>query len=120
MSDQSSIKGLWTGSFQYFSSPDAGDHPFKAKIFERDGVLSGMVIEEHEMALQSVRAEIKGSREGRRITFTKTYLESSEIYKSAVEYAGEIAADGDTITGTWKLPHDGGPFTMTRDASTEI
>lgn len=115
MDETVSIKGLWEGHFEYFSSPDTGSHPFKAKIFDKDGEISGLVIEEHSLSFEQVRSQISGKREGRSVTFTKQYLEADEMHKAIIEYAGEVSQDGSQITGTWKLPHDGGPFTMTRE-----
>lgn len=111
MSEEVSVRGLWDGAFQYSSSADIGDHPFKAKLVEKDGEISGLVVEE-ALSGGQVKAEIHGTLDGRTIMFRKTYLTQSTDYRSAVEYEGSVSADGKIISGTWKLPHDGGTFRM--------
>ncbi|WP_271077220.1 hypothetical protein [Aurantiacibacter sp. MUD61] len=113
MPETAEIRGLWNGSFQYSSSADVGDFPFRAKIVEKDGEVSGLIIED-SLSGGTVKAEIKGRLDGRAITFTKTYLTDKEHYTASVEYAGQVSADGNAMSGTWKLPHDGGTFRMTR------
>ncbi|MBH5323223.1 hypothetical protein [Aurantiacibacter sediminis] len=113
MSERAEIRGLWNGSFQYSSSADVGDFPFKAKIVEKDGDVSGLIIED-SLSGGTVKAEIKGRLDGRAISFTKTYLTEKDHYAHAVQYEGQISADGTAISGTWRLPHDGGTFSMIR------
>ena len=114
MPDPIDIRGLWEGAFQYTSSADAGDFPFKAKIIQKDGAISGLIMEDNVAHGGTVKAEIEGTLSGQTVRFTKTYLHASEQYRNAVEYSGMINAEGSEISGIWKLPHDGGTFVMAR------
>lgn len=115
MSEDLTIKGMWEGAYQYSSSSDVGDFPFKARFTESDGKISGLVVEEDlNQGKGTIRAETEGTINGRAIQFTKRYIQADETYGRPVEYAGELSADGSRITGTWRLPDDGGTFTMTR------
>lgn len=114
MADAIDIRGLWEGAFQYTSSADAGDFPFKAKFIQKDGAISGLIMEDNVAHGGMVKAEIEGTLSGQSLRFTKSYLHASDQYKNAVEYEGTVNADGSEISGTWKLPHDGGTFAMSR------
>ncbi|MDE1466149.1 hypothetical protein [Aurantiacibacter sp. D1-12] len=115
MTDAVSVKGMWEGAYQYSSSSDVGDFPFKARLTENDGKVSGLVVEEDlNQGTGTIRAQIEGTIEGRVIRFTKTYIEASNTYARPVEYDCEVNTEGDRITGTWRLPDDGGTFSMRR------
>lgn len=116
MQEANDVKGMWEGSFQYSSSLDVGEFHFKARLTSKDGAVSGIIIEDHMTASGDVKSKVEGVVEGNALRFTKQYLEASHEYKSAVEYEGELSASGNVISGTWKLPHDSGTFTMKRSA----
>ena len=115
MTERISIKGMWEGAYQYSSSSDVGDFPFKLRLTESDGKVTGLVVEEDlNQGRGTIRAEIEGTLQGRALQFTKRYVDAGETYGRPVEYRGEVGTGGDRITGTWQLPDDGGTFTMQR------
>ena len=56
--------------------------------------------------MANLRSTIKGTLQGSRITFVKTY----DIDMHQVEYEGDIGPDGLTMAGGWKLNGMEGPF----------
>jgi hypothetical protein len=110
------ISGLWMGSYSY-----PGGHgpttPFLARISDDSGALSGTIIEPNTMgpSSDSLEAVLSGSRQGRSVDFTKTYDGASDA-AHAVDYVGQLSADGDTITGVWSLAALDGTFEMYREA----
>jgi len=114
MTDTLDINGMWEGSFEYSSSLDVGEFRFKARLKNSDGTISGIILEDHLSGSGQVKSTVEGECDGKAIRFTKQYLESSSEYKSQVEYEGQLSASGDVISGTWKLPHDSGTFSMTK------
>ncbi len=114
MRDAIDIKGLWNGSYRYSASEEIGATPFKARLAYSDGVLSGVILEVHLHKDSDIRAKIEGIFDGKRVQFTKQYLEAGLEYQRAVEYQGEVDEDGCMITGTWSLPDDSGTFEMRR------
>lgn len=114
MSDTANLGGNWEGAYQYSSAPDAGDFPFKARLLVKDDALTGIIVEENLRLQGRSQADLTGTLAGRTVAFTKSYRDTSGGYSNPVEYRGELSADGQTISGTWTLPHDSGTFTMTR------
>jgi hypothetical protein len=110
------ISGLWMGSFAY-----PGGHgpttPFLARIEDRDGTLSGTIIEPNYMgrSSDSLEAILSGSRHGSAVDFTKAYDGASDA-AHAVDYVGRLSGDGNSITGVWSLADADGPFEMYREA----
>ena len=114
MTNSIDLKGMWEGSFNYTSSLDAGETQFKARMSDKDGEISGLVIEAHVNENGEARAEIKGRHDGAAITFTKTYVNQGSEYAAPVEYEGAIEPSGNLISGTWTLPQYSGGFSMRR------
>ncbi|WP_379552049.1 hypothetical protein ACRAQ7_07920 [Erythrobacter sp. W53] len=114
MTESPDINGTWEGSFEYSSSLDVGEFPFKARLKNSDGTISGIILEDHVSGSGQVKSTVEGQCNGREMRFTKQYLDSSEEYKTLVQYEGEISASGDVISGKWILPHDSGTFSMAK------
>ena len=109
------LTGTWDGEFEYPTVPEAGPKtPFLATLSERGGVLSGSIIEPHEVDGSTAHSTILGQRIGRNVHFAKDYSGAGRLYRETVFYDGVLSEDGETITGTWRIEHWRGPFSMTR------
>jgi hypothetical protein len=59
-------------------------------------------------------ASVDGIVEGRSVSFTKVY-DGTANWKHAVQYSGELSADGTEIEGTWSIANTwSGTFLMIR------
>ena len=108
------IKGMWQGHYSYSASAEIGEIPFKARLSVADGVLTGLIIEGHNVTGLPVKAEAEGTFDGTTARWVKRYTDTSGGYTRPVEYVGMLSADGTTLSGTWTLPDDSGTFSMTR------
>ena len=103
------------GSYSY---PISGASvPFLARIEDRDGALSGTIIEPNTMgpSSDSLEAILSGSRHGNAVDFTKAYDGASDA-AHAVDYVGQLSGDCNTIAGVWSLADADGSFEMHREA----
>lgn len=116
MGDTHNISGLWMGSFSY-PGGRGPTTPFLAKIEDRDGALSGEMVEPNLMgpSSDSLEAILSGSRHGSAVDFTKAYDGASDA-AHAVDYVGHLSGDGNAITGVWSLADTDGSFEMYREA----
>jgi hypothetical protein len=91
--------------------------PFLARIEDRDGALSGSIIEPNTIGISSdsLEAILSGSRDGHAVDFIKAYDGASDA-AHAVDYVGRLSADGMSITGVWSLSGMDGSFEMHREA----
>jgi hypothetical protein len=91
--------------------------PFLARIEDRDGALSGTIIEPNTMGTSSdsLEAILSGSRHGSAVDFTKAYDGASDA-AHAVDYVGRLSGDGNSISGVWSLQDLDGTFEMYREA----
>jgi hypothetical protein len=104
------------GSFSY--PADLGPTtPFLARIEDRDGALSGDIMEPNTIggSSEQLQSFLSGSRQGSAIDFTKVYDGSSDA-AHAVDYVGRLSGDDMMITGVWSLADLDGPFEMYREA----
>ncbi|MFN3389313.1 MAG: hypothetical protein ACK40O_10300 [Allosphingosinicella sp.] len=110
------LSGLWMGSFRY-PAGSLPPTPFLARIEDRDGALSGTIIEPNTMgrSSDSLEAVLSGSRAGRAVDFTKTYDGASDA-AHAVDYVGRLSGNGNSVTGVWSLADWDGTFEMHREA----
>jgi hypothetical protein len=117
--DPLDMTGLWHGAYVYpaFAGPTT---PFVANIVDRDGIISGTIIEPNLVGFLSeeLEATIAGSRSGRAVDFIKTYDGKSDANNS-VDYVGQVSAEGDLVTGVWSYESWDGTFEMRRDARLE-
>jgi hypothetical protein len=117
----SDLSGDWQGIYNYpDGSPPVG---FEAAIRETGGALVGTIrevddfIDPDGLALE---ATIDGSREGRRVRFTKFYDAGHEGF-DLVLYEGDVSDDGREIDGQWHIPGAwSGSFIMVRSRGETI
>ncbi|MEP3050917.1 MAG: hypothetical protein ABJP48_07415 [Erythrobacter sp.] len=119
MGDPLNLTGRWDGVFRY-PQDIMPVTPFLAEISESAGVFSGTVIEPDINGSGSASAKLDGHREGQSIDFTKVYTMREAGYENPVDYVGQIAPDGLSITGMWSLLDMNGSFEMHRDAAAEV
>jgi hypothetical protein len=110
------ISGLWLGSFSYPAGLGPTT-PFLARIEDHGGSLAGSMIEPNTVGISTdeLEAVLSGSRDGHSVDFTKVYDGASDA-AHAVDYAGRLSADGNSITGVWSLAEFDGTFEMYREA----
>jgi hypothetical protein len=110
------ISGLWLGSFSYPAGLGPTT-PFLARIEDHGGSLAGSIIEPNTVGASSTELEavLSGSRDGHSVDFTKVYDGASDA-AHAVDYAGRLSGDGNSITGVWSLADVDGTFEMHREA----
>ena len=112
------LTGTWDGVFFYKDVEEAGPAtPFFASIRETAGLFSGSVIEPHEVTKATITATIMGNRREHSVAFAKDYDDPDELYLETVQYSGVLSADGEIITGEWRIGHWAGRFEMTRSLS---
>jgi hypothetical protein len=94
--------------------------PFVARISDRDGVLSGEIVEPNFIGRSSrhLAAFLHGHRAGSSVDFTKSYDGASDA-AHAVDYSGRLSGDGTSIRGVWSLADWDGSFEMVRDGVEE-
>ena len=116
MAAAANVGGLWMGSYSY---PEGlgPTTPFLARIEDRDGALSGTIIEPNLQGYlgDSVEAVIRGSRHGVQVDFTKVY-DGAADFAHAIDYVGRLSEDGNRISGVWSLEDLDGSFEMYREA----
>lgn len=112
---KSNLSGFWTGVYDYRdASMDAV--PFNAVLTEAAGAVTGEVVEPNTFcsdATPEVFASLDGDREGERVSFVKRY-EDRPGAGHIVRYEGVADAKLETISGTWAVGGDSGPFVMNR------
>ena len=120
MSDPLDMTGLWHGTYTY---PDYAREtlPFVANLTDTGGRLSGTIMEpatgEESYHAEETEAVLAGSRGGRAVDFTKTYL--GAVWAHSVDYVGQLSADGQSVTGMWSVESLDGVFEMHRDLKLE-
>jgi hypothetical protein len=110
------LSGLWMGRYAY-PARSGPTTPFLARIEDEAGALSGTIIEPNTIgpSSDSLEAMLSGSRTGHAVDFTKVYDGASDA-AHAVDYVGQVSADGNTISGVWSLEQWDGTFEMYREA----
>jgi len=113
------MTGFWTGRYWY----DAPSEPvvsFLANIDDADGRLSGSISEPNTISRSSQRLEafVRGTRSGISVAFAKVYDGSGDL-AHRVDYTGDLADDGLSVSGQWRLEEWTGGFQMTREAVIE-
>lgn len=109
------MTGGWFGRYAY---PEAGEPPvaFWAAIVEGEGgAFEGTTSESNMLGDGSdlLEAVLRGVRAGRTVSFVKAYDGASDA-AHAVDYAGELDAAGELLTGRWTLEGLVGDFEMRR------
>ena len=109
------LTGSWSGVFSFprLHPPT----PFTALLDETAGWLLGCTEEKAMVggpnAGRLLSATLQGRREGRAVTFLKTYDVSTARYDT-VSYSGELCADGSELAGQWTAGGWSGEFLMIR------
>lgn len=129
------LSGEWTGIYDYpdnvggfpLNQPPV---PFNAVIVDKDGALTGEIIEEDTFTghagTRQLYAFIDGVRTGQDVEFTKSYNQGKDADHS-IDYRGTANEDFTVIEGTWTAytppgdienygapPTFSGPFIMNR------
>jgi len=108
------LSGEWHGTYRYPAGARP-DTPFLAMIQDRDGELSGTIIEPNGFRAETAQATLTGRRCGTSVDFTKVYHGAGPEYATPVDYVGGISDDGRRIDGVWSLLEWDGIFEMFRD-----
>lgn len=128
MADPSGIDltGPWAGVYFYpvhaeWNPDDSmAPTPFKAEIADVDGQISGTTVEPdlvYGPGYPDVCATIEGHREGLTLFFTKF----PEGRLHTIDYVGDVAADGNSISGQWIIHGDwSGVFRMQRAGTATV
>lgn len=113
---RTNLTGFWVGRYAYAGGA-APPVSFLATMEEgAGGALSGTISEPNSIGMSSreLSAFLSGQREGRAVSFAKTYDGASDA-AHRVEYSGELSEDGRRIAGHWIVEYMTGPFEMTRE-----
>ena len=86
------ISGMWLGTYWQRSNPTRFDVTFA----QGGNSLSGRVMDDSALG----EANLSGTIAGRRITFVKRYLASSQ---APIEYSGTVSEDGNFMSGEWRI-----------------
>jgi hypothetical protein len=109
MSDPRDVSGVWYG--RYVSTSGRQNNGFIAVLEEAGGVFSGSISEPDEGG--GIRnATVAGRRSGGRIQFVKQY---HGRWNHGVFYEGSIDDQGTEASGSWKIEHVHGGFSMQRE-----
>ena len=114
MAASDSLSGEWQGTYRYPRGA-APDTPFHAVIEDRNGELSGRIIEPNGFRPETAQATLAGRRFGTSVDFTKAYHGAGPEYATPVDYVGSISDGGRKIAGVWSLLEWDGTFEMSRD-----
>lgn len=120
MSEQTnkSLSGFWTGVYDYTGA--ATPVPFNAILDDREGALSGEIIEPNTFAEADeveLFSSLSGGRDGEAIEFWKQY-EALPGAGHIVRYVGVVLDGGRKIVGRWSIgARWSGPFVMNRGES---
>lgn len=114
------LTGTWQGIYFYPPEWEMASCDFVARLVETGSQFFGSITEtvSEDIAFQTDQgAYVEGTRDGRSITFVKSY-DGSGDWAHKVTYQGELSHDGDEINGKWSITERGqtvtGPFFMTR------
>ena len=116
----SNLSGRWEGEYTYPNGV-LPVTPFLAVLVDRNGHLSGSVVEPNTIAVGTLEARLAGTRDGVGVDFTKTYPAcSGPDYANPVDYVGTISDEGNVIRGRWSILDIDGSFEMRREVETEV
>ena len=96
------VNGAWTGTYSYASGNNA-PVTFNIQMQTSGDRLTGAVVEPNTFGAKSapyLYAHIVGSVTGSSVSFAKTYDGTGGVSHS-VQYSGQIAEDGQAISGQW-------------------
>jgi len=114
--EQLNLSGHWQGQYSYVGRQQQ-PVPFSANLSESGSWLDGLIEEvgtAGDARGRPIAASVQGRRTGRSVTWIKLYHGNFRYY-DAVQYAGEISADGQEIEGRWTIHGNStGRFLMLR------
>ena len=120
--DPFNLSGRWQGQYTYVGRRK-DPVPFSAHLNESNSWLDGLIEElgtAGEVKGRPLAATVQGRRTGRSVTWLKIYHGSFRLY-DAVQYTGEISADGQEIEGRWTIHGNSiGRFLMLRQGGQAV
>ena len=111
MDDKQDVTGVWYGRYEV----DLWDerNGFIAVLEESGGVVTGVITERGDDGA-IWRALVNGRRDGNNFRFIKQY-DGTSGQVHALDYAGQVDAEGLEVNGVWSQPYSSGRFTMERE-----
>ena len=88
----SDISGMWLGTYWQRENPTR----FEVSFAQGGNTISGRVMDDGYLG----EANISGTIAGRRLTFVKRYLASSQ---APIEYTGTLSEDANYMSGEWRI-----------------
>jgi hypothetical protein len=86
------ISGIWLGTYWQRGNPTR----FEVTFAQGGNSISGRVMDDSPLG----EANLSGTIAGRRLTFVKRYLASSQ---SPIEYTGIVSEDANYMSGEWRI-----------------
>ncbi len=86
------LSGTWLGTYWQEREPTR----FEATLVQTGNALSGNILDDNYLG----EATISGEVIGRKVSFTKRYLTSSQ---GSIDYAGTVSEDEDFMQGEWTI-----------------
>ena len=117
MTDKQDLTGVWYGRYD----ADVWDETngFIALLDEVGGALTGVITERDTGGTVDVRrALVSGHRDGNAVAFIKQY-DGTGGHSHAIDYSGQIDAEGLEMTGIWWQSFSRGRFVMEREKFSE-
>jgi hypothetical protein len=110
-----SLTGVWQGLYTYPNGPAVS---FVATLIDSGGTLSGSTHEPHRFrSARTISAMLEGTRDGRAVSFLKTYQDAGLLYAARIKYQGTLSSDATEIEGRWTIWNVlSGKFMMIRSA----
>lgn len=111
--DAHDLTGSWTGVYFYPLDPEFNPHdelpptPFSAVLRDVGGQVTGSTLEPDltgPPGSPDIPARLEGERLGSRLGFTKFPEGGGQTH--TIDYEGEIAPDGDSVSGRWIIHGD--------------
>jgi hypothetical protein len=113
MADKRDLTGVWYG--RYDADAWTETNGFIAVLEESGGVLTGVITERDTTGRAEVRrALVDGRRDGTGVRFVKQY-DGSGGHDHAIDYSGNVDAEGLEMTGIWRHAFGSGRFVMERE-----
>lgn len=110
--------GMWEGEYSYMSSTGRKDVPFQLELRQHKGTsLAGKISEPSSFGdgtSSSLRADVVGIVEGRRMRLVKTY-DGTANQTHSVYYEGILDPVSQTVSGNWIISDEwNGQFRATK------
>lgn len=117
MPDKRDVTGVWYG--RYDAELWDEENGFIAVLEEVRGAVSGVITERDTHGRPGLRrAVVSGTRDGATVRWVKQY-DGTGGHTHAINYAGQIDAEGTEVTGIWRQRIGRGRFVMEREKFTE-